>query len=119
MSQEFETSDLSNLLPSNGTGEKNENTQSVSGVIFGEQRKPSFRTVKKTGALTEMVIKYSRGKIENEKQANIVLLASVIIIFAITIFVGTRGGTTKTIVPDSVMQASIEKMKNIPIPTTK
>lgn len=92
MSQEFETSDLSNLLPSNGGIDNTTNAQSISGVTFGEQKKPSFRTVKKTGALTEMVIKYSHGKIENEKQANVVLVVLATIIFILAIILRPSGG---------------------------
>jgi hypothetical protein len=92
MNSEFETSDLSNLLPSNGGTDNGANTQSVSGVTFGEQKNPSFHTIKKTGALTELVIKYSHGKIENEKQANVVLVVLAVFIFILAIILRPSGG---------------------------
>jgi hypothetical protein len=92
MNQEFETSDLSNLLPANGGNDNGSNTPSVSSVGFNEQRKPVFRSIKKTGALTELLIKYSHGKIKNEKQANVVLIISTVVIFILAIVLWPSGG---------------------------
>jgi hypothetical protein len=116
MSQEFQTPDLSNLLPSNTPTGNSENSQSISGVDFHEQRKSLLHTDKKNGVITEMVIKYSRGKIENEKQANIVLIALMVIIFALAIFVSTRGGPTSQQPTIASTEQTKQFMSNNPPP---
>ena len=103
MSQEFQTPDLSNLLPSNTPTGNSENSQSISGVDFHEHRKSLIQTNKKNGMITEMVIKYSRGKIENEKQANIVLIALTVIIFILA-FVLWPSGKVKISLQEQIQQ---------------
>ncbi len=86
MAQQFEAPDLSNLLPPTGENDNSMNTPSVSGVGFNVQNKSSVRSAKKIGAITKMVIKYSRGKIEDENQANVVVIGFIVLTVSILLF---------------------------------
>jgi len=80
-------------------------------VQFEEQQRTTVYT-REPSFLTSLVIKYSRGKVETETQANLILLVIAGIIFLISMFIAFSSGTTTSKVPDAVIQASIEQMKN-------
>lgn len=82
-----------------------------------QQRVPTY--TREPSFLPSLVIKYSRGKVETENQANLVLLVIAACIFIISLFIAFSGGTTTSRVPDAVIQASIEQMKNQKPPLKK
>jgi hypothetical protein len=81
-----------------------------------EEPKTYTITARKTPFLVGLVMRFSRGKIETEIQANITLLFLAGIIFLLSFFVSFFGNDKKessTVSPE-VIRASIEKMKNPP-----
>jgi len=80
-------------------------------VQFEEQQRASAYT-KEPSFLPSLVMRYSRGKVETETHANLILLVIAGVIFLISMFIAFSGGTPSKKVPDEVIQASIEQMKN-------
>lgn len=80
-------------------------------VQFEEQQRTTVYT-NEPSFLPSLVMRYSRGKVETETQANLILLVIAGVIFLISMFIAFSGGTTANKVPDEVIQASMEQMKN-------
>ena len=66
----------------------------MKGVEFEEQKQDYNVYGQKVAFLPSLVIKYSRGKVETENQANLVLLVIIAIIFLIVIFIGFSDGSS-------------------------
>jgi len=88
-------------------------------VQFEEQQQNFETYTRKPAFLPSLLIRYSRGKIETENQANLILLIVAVVIFSISMFIAFSGGTKTTKVPDAMIQASIEQMKNQKPPLKK
>lgn len=82
----------------------------MEGVEF-EETKYQTNTARKIAFLPRLVMKYSRGKIETEMQANFVLVVSAVIIFLMAVFMGTSDGVnTRDMVLDPAAQAEMERL---------
>ncbi len=87
-------------------------------IEFEEQKQSCNTDVQKIAFLPSLLIRYSRGKIETEKQANLILLVISGIIFLLAIFFGSRSSTPNVKIPDSVTNTFAEHIK-IPVNTKK
>ncbi len=110
MSQEFETVDLSGAIPSQQT--EGSIAQSSSGVAFNNDLRSHSSPKKRFGLITQLVIKYSGGKISNENEANVVLLVAVVVIFILAIFIATHSGSTSAVVSDAELKADQLRMSH-------
>jgi len=86
----------------------------MKGVEFEEQQH-SVTNERRYSFLPTLVIRYSRGKIETETQANLLLLVIAGIIFVLAIFVGFSADSSKNnknIMSDAEVRAVMEKTMN-------
>jgi hypothetical protein len=109
MTQEFETADFSNHLP---TQKNNNDNASISGVSFDEQRRTSLRSREsETGWVMKLALK--TGWIKNEKEANVALIVLAVAIFILAIIVWPSGTKKETVTPEQEQQIRLveEAMK--------
>lgn len=84
----------------------------MEGVEFEEQQHPILAK-RKIPLFLRLVIKYSRGKIRTELQANLVLLCFAGIFFLMAIFIGASENAPEYAVPENIIQKDIEQMQGL------
>jgi hypothetical protein len=76
------------------------NDSSDSYVEFKDQFKmPSYTHQQKGGFLVDLLLKYSKGYIKNEKQANQILIAAIIVMVVVSIILLSSALSGPTAVP--------------------
>lgn len=87
-------------------------------VVFEEENNWGAIKYYRQPTATKMVqwlVKHSGGLIKNDKQANYLLIAFALVIFAISLFIFFGGGHAQPKVPANVLQ----QMKQIPVGTSR
>ena len=80
----------------------------MNNVEFEEERSTTTYE-KEPDFLPALVIRFSRGKVENEKQANVVLVIIAGIIFLISMYIAFFGGAKTNQFPDSAVNTNYGK----------
>ena len=72
--------------------EYNEYNKMEDGITFDEDRKPQRAERVKPPKLTQMIIDYSGGYIQNQKQANYVLMGFIVAMVVLSFFLFSGSG---------------------------